>query len=1476
MKTYPLSNAQIRIWYIQKKYKDSPLFNIGGTVQVNGTVDVDILKEAIISEIRQNAIMSMQFMENENQVYQYISSQKIEIDFMDFSLESDSYGRFLNWCHEQAEKPFEMLDCPLYYFSIYKIEESVMGYFVKVHHLIADGWSFKLMTEHIKNKYEDIIHGIPIDTTTSVSYIDYLQQEQAYIGSRDMTEDKLYWNDMFLDFESISSRVSNQLKGERLIFQLEPSLRESIDGFLKKMGITLNIFFTAIYILYEYKKYGKDDVVIGLPLLGRSGKKEYQTIGNFTNTMPYRCKINRDESIAEFLLRLCIEMRDIYRHQKYPYNKLYKDLNQNEYSTGKLYNVCINEYHTTLPRSMDGYQCQNTEFYCGEQDYGLQIIIRQWVEGTYELDYDYQKSLYSRQAIEQMHSQLLTLIDQVMDRVNQRVNEICILNCADRHRYLEEFNLTDQKLPNVNTWLELFNQIVEKRPNEIAISIYGKNESMTYHELDELSNVVANNLEVIGVKKGTRIVIIPEYDMKSIVVILAIMKCGGIYVPMDKEAPISRVEQIIYHSRASFYIAKKEKNHINCQFLNMNQLFMQKTEKSHGCAIGKSDVAYMIYTSGSTGTPKGVLITHENLLNYLWWAKNIYIISKHEVFALYSSFAFDFTITSILLPLISSGEIRIFQDFHKHNIFTEIMKDGAVTIVKITPSMIQLIDDVNQINSKIHTFIVGGENLYREDCYNLHQKFRGNVLIYNEYGPTEATIGCMIYLYQQDMIESIPIGKPIANTYIYLLDSDMQPVPDDTIGEIYIGGAGVAAGYDHNEVATQERFLKNPFRPNQRMYKTGDMAYRKSTGDLVYVGRDDEEIKIRGYRVNLCEIEKKIREINYIKDAVVSVVIREDGTHQLCAYYIGDASKEIERLKNKLKESLPSYMVPDFFSPLKSYPLTLNGKVDKRRLPSPQYQTIETNYQESNYEQIALMDVVRNVFRNPNIAIENNFYEIGGDSIKAIQISSHLMEQGFELSVRDILENTYLWKIARCIKVREAKITDSVVYDGDVDHLPIIDWFINQKFIEEGHYNQSILLELRKEINYDTLNQVFILLLKQHDALRLNMRQDKSLFYNNEHLKTKVILQTVDFSDDKNSDINDLVIEKLEHLFDLRHDLLIWPCLIRKGEKQYLYITAHHLIMDGVSLRILLEDLFSLIEQLMNGETVKLKEKTVSYQTFAKEYEQWAGQISLDEWYLQQLEESNGNNWMKIEGSKESNYTGIECRQFESEITKDFLSRANKPFHTKPSELLFIALVRAVHEVVKVNDILIENEEHGRNLIENMNVNHTIGWFTNLYPIRVLIENEELYEQIKQIKDTMRNTSKIGFQYGIAKYKTKKNVKEYNRLCLNYHGVVDTTMNKFFQLKKVIFDCDSSRKNHCTAAFEINAFIIENKLHLYFKYNQSQELFKRLSLQYEKEIVNLVTYCCSLQHDVYTPSDFDMVNLNDNEIEQLTKELFLE
>lgn len=1483
---YKLTHPQKRIWYIDKISTTSPLHNIGGCLKINGNVNIEKLSEAINIVIQENDGLRLRITEKDGQPVQYVSDFKNEnIYFLDFTNFDKPQIEYENWSKSIFKKTFKLENNRLYYFAIYKINERECGILLNIHHIISDGWSISLIEKQICDIYSKLVKNEIIYKDKHNSYIDVIKEEKEYLNSDRFAKNKKYWNEKFKNIpEEFLYNTSNSLEGKRESFNIDSDLSKKINEFVEDNKCSLNIFFITILLIYINKITYKKDIVIGTPIFNRTNMRQKNMLGMFTSTVPFRLELDVELNIESLIKQINKEFKLCLLNQKYPYDLLIKDLGLSKGGYDSLFKMSVNYYNSKFTNEIDEIAAEAKEYYCGNQSYSLQLTIKEWEDDVITLNCDYKTSDYSVQEIQVMHNSMINIIREILENKNCRVKDIKILSDEEINHKIFTLNSTNSIYPS-KTVCELFEEQVRKSPDKVALEF--EQVKLTYKELNEKVNQLANYLRDNGVKKEYIVGIMMSHSIELVIGSLAVLKAGGTYLPIDPNYPVDRVNYMLEDSESSMLLVNFDTNE-EIQYkgkkFNINGLNTDLYSKENLIKVSElNNLAYIIYTSGSTGKPKGAMIEHQGLTNYIWWAKKMYLKDENEVMALYSSIAFDLTITSIFTPLISGNKIIIYDTDETEFVLYKILRENKVTIVKLTPAHLTLLKDMNNSNSKIKRFIVGGEDLKVSLAKEVFNSFGGNIEICNEYGPTETVVGCMIHIYneEKDKGVSVPIGYPADNVQIYILDNELNVVPTGFSGELYISGDGVARGYLNREELTLERFIENPFIKGKRMYKTGDIARYLEGGALEYLDRSDNQVKIRGYRIEIGEIEKYLLENEFVRDVVVVFKKELSGNRMLNAYIVSKKDMKDLELKDWLNKFLPKYMIPANFVFMDQLPLTLNGKINYALLPEPIITEKEFIKYETNVEQ-ELVEIMEEILGIKNISMNDNYYQLGGDSIKAIQISSRLKNVGLDIKVKDILTHESIREIAAGVeKNREVKVISQEQSEGTIEKTPIIEWFFEQKFSNKNFYNQYVLLEYNTSLDINKVKLAVDKLIEHHDGLKINYDKKYSkLFYKNEHSKEAApfkYLELLQCSYDMKYKNIKRLIQEASINFNIENSLLFNVTMFDLGnETQGLLFTAHHLIVDGISWRIILNDFITIYKQLINEVEVKLPMKTHSFKKWAEEvYEYSKKDFEKEKNYWKGIVDKQFAYPTDLDGEDIIKTCSVLSYDLNEDTTNSLMKKVNEIYNIEFNEVLIIALVITINKLINSEDIVIEIERHGReNISDFIDVSRTVGWFTSIYPAYFKVELSEIDKNIKSIKEQLRNIPNKGFNYGILKFlnnEIKKTDNKYIRF--NYLGDYDNIISEEILNKVDIeFGLESDKENSLTALIDIAAMIVNKKLKITVTYSKAKfykDTMKNFINSYEDTLRSILDKCENKDFKEFTPSDFDAVDISQEDLDDL-------
>lgn len=1486
-KYYNLTHPQKRVWYIDKINEGYPIHNIGGCLKINKAIDVNVMKETINFIIKTNDGLRLQFDEIDGQPVQWVKEYNNEnIDFLDFSISNNPEEDHKEWAEGIFKKNFQLENDKLYYFGIYKISEYEYGVLLNIHHIISDGWSISLIQNKICEIYDKLLKNQTEPYNECYSYLDYIEDENEYLKSERFSKNKNFWKEKLSGIEEEALyKTTNSLDGERQIFNIDNKLSQKINEFKDTNKCSLNTFFIATLLIYMNKVTYKKDLVIGTPVFNRTGHKQKNMVGMFTSTVPFRFELNDDFSISNLIKAVNRELKICFLNQKYPYDLLVKDLDLGKMGYDSLFKMCVNYYNSKYTNDFAGEEAKVEEYYSGTQSYSLQLTVKEWQDEKITLNFDYKKMEYSNLEIQKMYHSIINITNQILANENIKIKDIKLISEEERNNKLYKLNSTSAYYPGKMVY-ELFEEEVAKIPNKIAVEF--NKIKLTYKELNEKSNQFANHLREKGVNRQSIIAIMENHSEELLISILGVLKAGAAYLPIDPSYPIERINYMLEDSESVMLLTNFEiSSEINFKGIvtNIKDIKLDLYDKENLSQINQiNDLAYIIYTSGSTGKPKGVMIEHRGLTNYIWWANKTYLKNEDDVMALYSSISFDLTVTSIFTPLISGHKIVVYDNDDREFVLYKILREDKATVVKLTPAHLTLIKDLDNSNSNIKRFIVGGEDLKVSLAKEIYKSFNRNVEICNEYGPTETVVGCMIYKYDEDKDKgiSVPIGYPADNVQVYILDNNLNMVQDGFVGEIYISGDGVARGYLNREELTCERFITNPFLEGKRMYRTGDTARYLENGAIEYVGRIDNQVKIRGHRIELGEIEKYLLENEAIKDGVV--VFKEDkrGNKVLNAYIVSKKQIDELELKNWLLKFLPKYMLPTNFIFMESLPLTVNGKVNYSSLPDTVIEDQEFIASKNDME-IELVKAMEEILGTDTISMNDNYYQLGGDSIKAIQISSKLKNMGLDVKVKDILAYDSISEIAATIDINESfNPANQEESEGFIDSTPIEKWFFSKNFKNENLYNQYVLLEVKEVIDASKVEIAVARLIKHHDVLRINYdRKVSKLYYNNEHLNSKNGFNYIDLSQSTIYE-NDIevktLIEKADIKFNIESSLLFNVTMFNLGNnKQCLLFTGHHLVVDGVSWRVILNDFIEILEALEKGEDIKLAMKTHSFKEWAKELAEYSKKDFKEEiGYWNSILNEKVTYPMDFNNEEDKVKTSVVLSRTLDESTLNLLMKnVNEVYSIDINETLIIALVLAINNMTLDDEVVIELERHGREAINDfIDVSRTVGWFTSMYPSLFKIESNEIDTNIKSLKEQIRNIPNKGFNYGILKFISGQVEKEKdNHVRFNYLGDFDNIINTDkLGLGNIEFGLKSCGENSLTALIDISAMIVNKELKIdaiYSNVRFKDKTIEKLIDSYICTLKSILNECVNKESKEFTPSDFDAVDISQDDLDAL-------
>ncbi|MEV4886451.1 amino acid adenylation domain-containing protein [Chitinophaga ginsengisegetis] len=1437
--TYVLSAAQKRMYYTWEVDQTSTAYNIPVTLKIDGPVNREKLKAAIETLISRHEVLRMSFKDPQQPVYRIHETVALPFDYITSTPEN------LDQLFRELITPFDLHQSPLFKIRLVNIPGQQHYLFLDFHHIICDGISVNIFIQELFECYRgDELPSIP------VTYSDYSDWEHRMFASGSLQRQELFWKqqlaqsvpvlDLPIDF---NRPVIFNPKGEKLEVLLDKDITAGLSRIATQYACSLNTLLFTLYSVLLSKYSRQPQVAIGIAAAGRTHPDLLNIVGMFVNSLPLICDIPANTFFPDLLEKHHHLLTAVLDNQDYPFERMIQQAGAPaDASRNRLFDTMFVYQNIGYDHMKTGdLQVQRHFFDPGIAKFDLSMEVF-YYDQTLKYVIEYNTSLFKKETAERISGHFANLVKQITQKPDVSIHEINLLSGVEYQDIIHHFNDTAADFPLHTTIHEQFRRQAEATPEAIAIE-YG-DDTINYRQLNEQADRLSFILRSKGINTESIVAVLMDRRPELMVAILAVLKTGACFLPIDISTPVRRISYMLTDSRASMMITGKEESDLPevalllselplLEILDISSLTLPENVPATYSPAEPNSLAYIIYTSGTTGNPKGVMIEHHSLVNYIIWASDMYVKKEEAAFPLYTSISFDLTITSLFLPLVTGNRIVIYSAAEDEFLMRRVVLDNKVAVVKATPSHLIVIASCisREVarNSKIKRFIVGGEELTRSIAAEIHLLFGGHIEIYNEYGPTEATVGCMIHQFDPaDKAAAVPIGIPAANTRIYVLDDSLKPVPIGVKGELYISGEGVARGYLGSQELTGEKIINDPFVTGLRMYRTGDIAKRLPSGLIEYIGRTDKQVKISGHRIDLTEIEHQVATYEGIAS---SVVIIRDGKKSpvIVAYYIVSGRQETiaePLLRSYLSDRLPYYAMPAYFIQLDAYPLTSNGKVDHAALPAVEFSET-SDVREIDAHDKTFIAIWNEVFGVDNISASDNFFELGGDSIKAIQILSRLADEGFMLTIKDILIYQTIRQIVSNLQNTESRQEYEQGYiEGSRELMPIEAWFFDQDFQRPDFYNHSMLLSFHEEIDLHLLQLSFQALIRQHDGVRINYDpRRETLFYNKHHRDNPFTITSYDL-DVQGQEMKGICMS-LKSSFDISRDLLLKAAVFRMGgNHRMLFITAHHLIVDGVSWRILLKDLYTAYKSLKNNSPVKFPAKTATAREWydallryphvegnAAELAFWQSVANVP--FSLPLDKRPAD-WRTMNAASEK-------RTIDKAGTRALLKLAHQVYKSDITILLNAALALSVRDWTGKNVCVIEQENHGRYL-DGLNISRTVGWFTSMYPQQLQLHEGSLEAVIREVREQMTHVPGNGLGYGIFRYlhqTLQVNREKLSEIRFNYLGQFDQEFdNDLFAYSDDARGSNIDPDNVMTAKLELNVIVLKNTLEIDIQYNR--------------------------------------------------------
>ncbi|HEX8087809.1 MAG TPA: amino acid adenylation domain-containing protein, partial [Blastocatellia bacterium] len=1532
---HPLSRGQQALWFLHQVSPESAAYNIAGAVRIRGGLDVYALRQTFKMLAERHPCLRSSFTSALGEPAQLIH-EKAEVFFQCeevLDLDDAQFGELLV---EEARRPFDLQRGPLLRLYLFARSSDEQVLLIVVHHIVADFWSLAVLIDEMGVLYEAEKNGRAVTLAPlDFRYADYVRWQEEMLAGAEGERLWAYWQEQLagelpaLALPTDRPRPPVQTHtGASHSFRLGPELTAAIKALGQSRAATLYMTLLASFLTLLHRYTGQEDITVGSPTSGRSSAGLAGLVGYFVNPVVIRSDFSGNPTFEQFLNQARETVLAAFDHQDYPFALLVKRLvPERDASRSPLFQAMfvLQKSHLQDEEGLAAFALGeagaklklgtlNLESMALERrvaQFDLTLSIAE-ARGEVAASLEYNTDLFDAITVERMAGHFQTLVEALARDPFKPVSDLPLMSLTQQRQLLLEWNDTYQNRPENRCVHELFEAQAARAPDADAV-VFGDSR-LTYGELNDRANQLASALRGLGVGPESRVALLLERSLEMVVSLFAILKAGAAYVPLGATIPTERLAFMLEDSRAEAVLTEErlldrlpeKRPEVICPDI-LREPFAG-ADSLDGKAT-PSNLAYIIYTSGSTGAPKGVMIEHRTLVRYIEWMGDRYEFGPGDRFLQFSSISFDASVEDIFGSLTRGATLVLPAEsaMDSASSFIDECREHEITVVNLpTAYWHELVVNTTSEDwaslERLRVLIVGGERALAGRLRDWQKVASSRVRFANEYGPTEATI-CSTAWEPGDHLNAefneVPIGRPIRNVQAYILDRRLRPVPVGVVGELHIGGLNLARGYHERPDLTAEKFIPNPFsdQPGGRLYKTGDLARYLPEGDIEFTGRSDHQVKVRGFRIELGEVEAALVRHPLVADVAVLAKEATSGTLRLVAYVVAsDTSLTTGELRSFARKKLPDYMVPSAFVLLDRLPMTPAGKLNYRALPEPVQTRAESGGAFATAHSAVekqLAKIWSDVLKLEQVSLHDNFFELGGDSILSIQIVARASQAGLEISPKQIFECPTVAELAAVAGACHAARAEQGPVTGESPLTPIQRWFFQQHQPDIQHWNMAALFETREELDPALLEQSLNRLMEHHDALRLRFVKTPSGW--SQHIAPPggaAPLRVVDLSKLPAAEC-DAAFEKAtaeaQASLDLTNGPIIRAVLFRmEGDAPgRLLIIIHHLAVDAVSWRILMEDFETAYTQLRRRARAELPRKTTSFKQWAERLNEFASSEAVpgeaDYWLDEIGGETNRLPVDFCDGTNLEDSARVVSASLDEGQTRKLLRDVPEVYHTQINDVLLTALAEAFARWTGSPSLVAELEGHGREeIIEGLDLSRTVGWFTSAFPVKLAPGAAfKPGDALKRVKERLRRVPNRGIGYGLLRYACADTVAADKirslpepEVSFNYLGQLDQSFAGLRLLRPISEAVEQTRSGRAkrTHLIEINACVIAGRLRLEWVYSENihrRETIEGLAHQFIEALGSIIDHCLSDEAGGHTPSDFPLARLDQRKLDEL-------
>ncbi|MCI0667953.1 MAG: amino acid adenylation domain-containing protein, partial [Methylococcaceae bacterium] len=1370
----PLSETQKAIWAVHHHDPSGTAYNLHFACRFQEALEPERFLRALDDILRKHPILRTVYREDSDGRVHQIVAEKVHpeaccrwIEALDWS-EADVQNDFAR----RIGKAFDLEHGPVFRIDVYPRASGHTVMLAAGHHIAFDFWSLSLLLRDLECAYGREAGGGEALEANRAGYPEFVEWQKNYLESSGAEKAWSYWRrqlggdlpllDLACDFPAASTPSHH---GASVALRLDRDLGDALIRLASRHKVSLFTLLLAAYKVLLFRHCGQPDLIVGVPFHGRGESRFSEVIGNFVNPLALRTRPRSDQPFSGYLQAVASTVREALEVADFPFPVLVERLRPvREAGRWPIYQTwfvlqqtpsegACGQAHLALAENggvwrLGAWRIESLSIRERIENFDLKLMAAPDAEG-WLFSFQYRRERFRRETIERLASRFQGLLRQIVTQEHCVLGDLEWLDPSERQQ-LQRWNETRVVYP-FEGWVH---QHVERRaqwtPNATAVA-FGK-QRLGYADFNARANQIAHGLIACGVRADSVVAVCARRSLELVPALHGILKAGAAYLPLDPDLPEDRLRRMIEESRPSCLLLQigleSLLGTLTIPTLTLDSgfsAFAARPRHNPDTRIHGGQAAYLIYTSGSTGQPKGVVVPHHGLLNRLLWMQEVFQLQSGDCVLQKTPYAFDVSVWEFFWPLMAGASLVVEQpDAHRdpQHLIASI-ETYRITCLHFVPSMLRAFLEAPGLDrcSGLRWIVSSGEALDAGLAALAVERLPAD--LYNLYGPTEASIDVTFWNYQKGSPDAkVPIGRPIANTRIHVLDTRLNPVPPGCTGELYIGGIGLARGYIARPDLSAERFLPDPYseEPGQRMYRTGDLARQRPDGAIEYLGRNDFQVKIRGYRIELGEIEVCLSRHPAIASALVQAV-GDPGEQKLIAYAIpARKPPDIEALRGYLKQSLADYMIPAAFVFLDRWPLSANGKLDRRHLPAPDPARASDAYAAPrNHVESLLAGIWGAVLRLERIGIHDNFFALGGDSILSIQVAGRAHGQGLRFAPKDVFQYQSIAALAPHVQIIEAgeasrNAAVAAIPNGPIPLTPIQIWFFQREWVNPHHWNQALLLKPDPELDPEALASALQRVIDRHPVFRLRFRRTHGEWqaFSLDSADGALAVAREDLSRAGAAPIRERC-ECWQSRLDLEHGPLLNAVWFDPGPNQdpRLLLIAHHLVVDALSWTILLDDLQ---QAWRNGPEAALPPAGSAYQTWSLRLAEHCAALETPA-----PEPCRAEDFPLDDPHGSFLETDTEEQRFElnAELSQFLLQQAPRLLHAGVQEILLAALFEAVMETSGIRHLEIDIESHGReHSFPDIDLSRSVGWFTRL--IKVFVSGNGPDGALRRIKQQVR------------------------------------------------------------------------------------------------------------------------------------------